>query len=131
MSIKKARKTLQNKEKFNFGILDEVANSGGLLFRNYHFYPLQLFLFSFVLFLPAAFVPYVLSYFTFFRMFDSFVVSSLLYNLIIPQASTKCKQNRTFVCYIFPSSPFCQIDPRLFSLNFNPVHIIIIPEAKN
>ena len=28
MSIKKARKTLQNKEKFNFGILDEVANSG-------------------------------------------------------------------------------------------------------
>ena len=30
MSIKKARKTLQNKEKFNFGILDEVANSGGI-----------------------------------------------------------------------------------------------------
>ena len=28
MSIKKARETLQNKEKFNFGILDEVANSG-------------------------------------------------------------------------------------------------------
>ena len=30
MSIKKARKTLQNKEKFNYDILDKVANSGGL-----------------------------------------------------------------------------------------------------
>ncbi len=30
MSIKKARKTLQNKEKFNYDILDEVANSGGI-----------------------------------------------------------------------------------------------------
>lgn len=29
MSIKKARKTLQNKEKFNYDILDKVANSGG------------------------------------------------------------------------------------------------------
>lgn len=28
MSIKKARKTLQNKEKFNYDILDKVANSG-------------------------------------------------------------------------------------------------------
>lgn len=31
MSIKKARKTLQNKEKFNYDILDKVANSGGIL----------------------------------------------------------------------------------------------------
>ena len=30
MSIKKARKTLQNKEKFNYDILDKVANSGGI-----------------------------------------------------------------------------------------------------
>ena len=30
MSIKKARKTLQNKEKFNYDILDKVANSGGV-----------------------------------------------------------------------------------------------------
>ena len=29
MSIKKARETLQNKEKFNYDILDKVANSGG------------------------------------------------------------------------------------------------------
>ena len=28
MSIKKARETLQNKEKFNYDILDKVANSG-------------------------------------------------------------------------------------------------------
>ena len=32
MSIKKARKTLQNKEKFNYDILDKVANSGGKRF---------------------------------------------------------------------------------------------------
>ena len=31
MSIKKARKTLQNKEKFNYDILDKVANSGGFV----------------------------------------------------------------------------------------------------
>lgn len=31
MSIKKARKTLQNKEKFNYDILDKVANSGSTI----------------------------------------------------------------------------------------------------
>ena len=34
MSIKKARKTLQNKEKFNYDILDKVANSGGAVRGN-------------------------------------------------------------------------------------------------
>ena len=37
MSIKKARKTLQNKEKFNYDILDKVANSGGEVEGNYGF----------------------------------------------------------------------------------------------
>ena len=35
MSIKKARKTLQNKEKFNYDILDKVANSGGKTIEAY------------------------------------------------------------------------------------------------